>query len=173
MSIHNVDEVLWLSGKFPTAAASLGSRLYAHRRSTAEEDYDDALMLLQFDRELRAQIEVSRNHVSGYRTETWIFGEKGRIQIGRFEQDPSVVRVEAYGASECIESRGYPMPSHGEDLPEFVGRFGPAYKAELADFVDCCARGAEFAVTHRDALQAMEVIELADRRVLGLGPRVQ
>jgi predicted dehydrogenase len=70
MSVHNVDEILWLTGRAPKAAAAVGSRLYGHRVSTCVEDFDDALLLMWFERELTAQVQVSRNHVSGYRVET-------------------------------------------------------------------------------------------------------
>ena len=43
-------------------------------------------------------------------------------------------------------------------VPEFVDRFGPAYKAELAEFIERCLAGQPFAVTHRDAANAQEVI---------------
>ena len=43
-------------------------------------------------------------------------------------------------------------------LPEFIDRFGPAYKAELAAFIECCRSGASFPTTHHDGLRAQEVI---------------
>src|SRR5579875_1028682 len=97
MSIHNVDELLWLTGRMPRSAAVIGSRIYSHRLTTCQEDFDDALLYLWFEEELTAQIQVSRNHVSGYRNETIIFGEDGQIHVGHFEQKPFEVLVEAYG----------------------------------------------------------------------------
>ena len=88
MSVHNVDEVLWMTGKRPHAAGSMGSLIYSQGFSPVKEDFDDGYIRLWFDDRMIAQIEVSRNHVSGYRVETWIFGEKGQIHIGRFEQKP-------------------------------------------------------------------------------------
>ena len=46
---------------------------------------------------MSAQVSVTRNHVSGYRVETWIFGEEGQIHIGRFEHRHLEVMVEVYG----------------------------------------------------------------------------
>jgi hypothetical protein len=43
-------------------------------------------------------------------------------------------------------------------VPEFVARFGAAYKAELARFLECCAGDEPFPITHRDGLAAQEVI---------------
>ena len=161
MSIHNVDEILWLTGQMPRAALAMGSRIYSHRLTTCQEDFDDALLYLWFSSGMVAQVQVSRNHVSGYRNETLIFGEEGQIHVGRFDQKPFEIAVEAYGRrgrSEPLAVRTFGMRNYGRPLPEFVDRFGPAYKAELAAFIDCCRSGAPFPTSHRDGLRAQEVI---------------
>ena len=159
MSVHNVDEVLWITGQMPEAAAAGGTRLFSHRLTTAQEDYDDGFLHMWFQGELAAQIQVSRNHVSGYRVETWIFGETGQIHVGRFEQNRFEVAVEVYGRRELVQRDLYIMRNYGDGMPEFVDRFGPAYKAGLAAFVAHVSRNEPFQVTHRDGLKAMEVIE--------------
>ncbi len=170
MSVHNVDEILWLAGRAPTRALAIGSRLYSHQFTTCVEDFDDALLYLWFESDLVAQIQVSRNHVSGYRVETLLFGEEGQIHIGRFEQKPFEIVVEAYGRrgrSEPLAYQKFPMRNYGRPLPEFVDRFGAAYKAELAAFVKCCRTGAPFPTTHRDGVRAQEVISAGMRAVIG------
>ena len=163
MSVHNVDEILWMTGKFPQSAGSMGSLIYSQDFSPVKEDFDDGFIRLWFDDRMIAQIEVSRNHVSGYRVETWIFGEKGQIHIGRFEQKPLEVVVETYGPDKPIDRKAFHMRDYGRLVPEFVDRFGPAYRAELAHFVEQCRKGEPFAVDHNDGLRAMEVIDAALR----------
>ena len=163
MSVHNIDEILWLLGKTPLRAAALGDRLYSHRLTTANEDFDDGLICLWFEGELAGQVQVSRNHRPGYRVETWVFGEEGIIHVGHFEQRRFEVVVEAYGPEKTIEKQTYPMRNYGGPMPEFVDRFGEAYKAELKEFVERCVLGAPFTVTHRNGLAAMEVIDAANR----------
>lgn len=166
MSVHNVDEILWLLGRMPERAAAIGNCLYSRKLSTAVEDFDDALLYLWFSGELAAQVQVTRNHVSGYRVETWLFGEEGQIHIGRFEHRHFEVVVEAYGRRDRktpLERRTFSMRDYGEPLPEFVDRFGAAYKAEVAEFVQRCVSGEPFPVTHRDGVQAMEVIDAGMR----------
>ena len=173
MSIHNVDEVLWLTGKMPRAAAMLGSRIYSHRLTTCEEDFDDALLYLWFEEELVAEIQVGRNHVAGYRTETVIYGEEGEIQVDRFEQNPREVVVNAYGRrgrAEPLAHRAFTMRNYGSSLPEFVERFGLAYKAELAAFIACCRSGQPFPVTAGDGVRAQQVIQAGMRSELRPGP---
>jgi len=169
MSVHNVDEILWLAGKMPRAALAIGSRIYSHRLTTCQEDFDDALLYLWFDGEMVAQVQVSRNHVSGYRVETMIFGEEGQIHVGRFEQNPFEVVVEAYGRrgrAEPIAKRVFATRDYGRPLPEFIDRFGPAYKAELAAFIECCRTGQPFPTSHRDGLRAQQVISAGMERVI-------
>lgn len=169
MSVHNVDEVLWLTGKMPKAAAVIGSRIYSHKLTTADEDFDDALMYLWFEDQLAAQIQVSRNHVSGYRVESIIFGETGQIHVGHFDQKFFEISVEVYGrrgASEPISTKTFSMRNYGKPLAEFIDRFGPAYKAEVASFVECCESGKPFPITHRDGLRAQQVIAAGMKSVI-------
>jgi predicted dehydrogenase len=161
MAVHNVDEILWFLGKRPCAAFATATPLYSHRLTSANEEFDDGFIQLWFDGELSAQIQVSRNHVSGYRVETWIYGEEGQIHIGPFHQDPHEVILEVYGRSRPITVERFPLERYGQPVPEFVDRFGLAYQAELAHFVDCCLLGKSFGVDQNDGLAAMEVIEAA------------
>jgi myo-inositol 2-dehydrogenase/D-chiro-inositol 1-dehydrogenase len=176
MSVHNDDEVLWLSGRKPTSATAIGSRIYSHRLTTCNEDFDDALMLLDFGDDhgkgqgegqsegLIAQIQVTRNHVSGYRGETVIYGEQGLIRIGCFNQKLLEVTVEAFGrrdATEPIAVRKFEMRRYGQPLPEFIDRYGAAYKQELKTFLECCRDEKPFPVTHLDGLRAQEIVAAA------------
>lgn len=161
MSVHNVDEILWLTGATPRSSLAIGSRLSSYQRTTCQEDFDDALLYVWFENDMLAQIQVSRNHVSGYRVETIVFGEEGQIHIGRFEQNPLDVIVETYGKrgrSEPVARQVFSMRRYEGVQPEFVDRFGPAYKAELQTFIECCQSGASFPTSHRDGLRAQEVI---------------
>lgn len=169
MSVHNVDEILWFTGRMPTAALAIGSRIHSHRLTTAQEDFDDAQLYLWFDGPLVAEIQVGRNHVSGYRVETLLFGEEGQIQIGRFDQKPFEIAVEAYGRrgrAEPLAHRVFQMQKYGRPLPEFVDRFGAAYKGEMAAFIECCRAGTPFPVTHRDGVRAQQVISAGMQRVI-------
>jgi myo-inositol 2-dehydrogenase/D-chiro-inositol 1-dehydrogenase len=170
MSIHNVDEILWLTGRNPSKALTIGSRIYSHALTTCLEDFDDALLYLWFDSDLVGQIQVGRNHVSGYRVETIMFGEKGQIHVGRFDQKPFDILVEAYGRrgqTKPLAYRSFEMRDYHRSLPEFVDRFGAAYKAELATFIECCATSKPFPITHRDGLRAQEVISTGMRATIG------
>ncbi len=161
MAVHNVDEILWLCGQRPRAAFATATPLYSHRLTSANEEFDDGFIQLWFDAEFSAQIQVSRNHVSGYRVETWIYGEEGQIHLGSFRQDPHEVVLEVYGRSKPIAHERFSLEIYDRPVPEFVDRFGLAYQAELAHFVDCCLLDKPFGVDQNDGLAAMEVIDAA------------
>ncbi|MBI4873202.1 MAG: Gfo/Idh/MocA family oxidoreductase [Acidobacteria bacterium] len=164
MSVHNVDEVLWFTGRLPDCAASGGSSVCARRiQPETEDEYDDGFIRLWFGDDAIAEVQVTRNHVSGYRIETWIFGTEGQIHIGRFEQDRHKVLLEAYGRQQVIERKEFVMPNYGDALPEFVHRFGPAYKEEVHTFVRCCVDETPFPISHKDGLRAMEIIAAAQQ----------
>jgi predicted dehydrogenase len=59
------------------------------------------------------------------------------------------------------------MRDYQRPLPEFVDRFGAAYKAELAAFIECCRNGAPFPTTHRDGLRAQEAISAGMQGMFG------
>jgi predicted dehydrogenase len=161
MAVHNVDEVVWFSGRKPKLALAIGSRIYSHKLTKCQEDFDDALMILDFGDELIAQIQVTRNHVSGYRGETVIYGEKGLIRIGCFNQKVLEVTVEAYGTQEAMDPlafKKFEMRRYDQPLPEFINRFGEAYKEELRTFLNCCRDGKPFPITHLDGLRAQEIV---------------
>ena len=161
MSVHNVDEILWLSGSMPDRALVVGSVLHNKHVASCKEDFDDAMLYMWFGEEILGQVQVTRNHVSGYRVETAIYGDQGQIQIGRFAQNPREIIVEAFGRrgkNEPTCRKVFPGGQGRPDSPEFVDRFGPAYKAETAAFLECCRLGLFFPMTHRDGLRAQRVI---------------
>jgi myo-inositol 2-dehydrogenase/D-chiro-inositol 1-dehydrogenase len=170
MSVHNVDEILWLVGRMPDRALAVGSVLHNKHIASCKEDFDDAMLYLWFGDEVMGQVQVTRNHVSGYRVETAIYGDKGQIQIGRFAQRPQEIVVEAFGRrgqSEPLVRKVFPGGNGGPGAPEFVDRFGPAYKAEAAAFLECCRLDAKFPTTHHDGLRAQQVIAAGMRAVYG------
>ena len=118
-----------------------GARLYNQKISSVREEIDDAFVQLWLADDAIGQIQVSRNHVAGYRNETSIYGEEGMIRVGHFQEDPLKVQFEAYGRGVLIERRSFRLRDYGDGVPVFIQRFGPAYKAEVAHFAEQCMQG--------------------------------
>lgn len=160
MGVHNADEILWLTRRSPTQIAGFGARLHNQQIvDVTAEDFDDAFVQMWFDQDMTAQLQVSRNHVAGYRNECLLFGRAGRIHVGHFDDDPLQVRLGVIGLDhERLELATFDLRDYERSVPVFIRRFGPAYKAEAADFVDRCNKKEPFAVTHREGLSAMQIV---------------
>ena len=161
MAIHNVDELLWLSGQKPSHIRHTGSRIYSHALTNVDEDFDDALLQFQLGEGAIGQIQVSRNHVAGYRCETWVYGEEGMVHVGEFHQNDREVLAEAFGRDRAPEKQIFPLPPTASGAPEFVARFGPSYARELEVFLDHLTEKTAFPVDQNDGLRATEVLENA------------
>ena len=61
------------------------------------------------------------------------------------------------------------MRDYGRSVPEFVERFGLAYKAELAAFISCCQSNQSFPVSQRDGVRAQQVIRAGMQSVVRPG----
>lgn len=169
MSVHNVDEVIWLLGRRPNRVRAVGANLHNHRITPVREDCDDALMHLQFGDTAVALVQVSRNHVAGYRNETWVYGDRGVLHVGAFTEDAHLVAVDAIGPDGLIARETFRLRTYGPDAPVFIQRFGEAYRAEVEDFVDRCIQDAPFAVTHVDGLNAVLVAYAGSRALAADG----
>ena len=105
-----------------------------------------------------AQVQVSRNHVTGYRNETYLYGESGLIHVGAFRGNAGILTVEHYGREGLIDCHSFETRDHGRDVPVFITRFGTAYAAELDDFIGKCLKDQAFSVNHDDGLWALQVV---------------
>ncbi len=166
MSVHNIDEVVWFLGERPDRATATASRLYNTGIASVEEDFDDGLVCLWFPGGAAAQVQVSRNHVAGYRNETWVYGDRGVVHVGAFQEDPLRVDVEALVRGQATVRETFRMRAYDSPVvPVFVERYGPAYYAEVAHFIDCVTREEPFGVTHEDGLEALRIVEAVTRAV--------
>ena len=172
MGVHNADEVIWLTGKVPRSVTGMGARLHNQKVSSVAEDFDDVFIQMWLEEDAIAQVQVGRNHVAGYRNETCVYGDEGVIQVGHFQENPLEVRFEAYGRGSVIDRQVFRMRDYGREVPVFIERFGPAYSAEIAHFVEQCRNGGSFSVDQRDGLRAQTVVDAGKRSLLGAGDAV-
>jgi myo-inositol 2-dehydrogenase/D-chiro-inositol 1-dehydrogenase len=157
MSVHNIDEICWLLGALPDRVAAFGALLYNQKITTVKEDLDDAFLQMSFCGDRLGQIQVSRNHVAGYRNETWVYGPEGGIHVGHFSGDPLTVELEVFRKKGVTDRRRFTLRPYEENVPVFIQRFGEAYKAEAEAFIDACLTGAPFSVGPMEGLRAQEI----------------
>lgn len=155
MGAHDFDLARWLMGEVKTVHAIGGTLAYPEMKAVG--DIDNAIVDLVFENNTLGVVQLSRNAVFGYDIRAEIWGTKGSIQIGYHRQTP-ILMMTAAGITHDV-------------VPYFMERFENAYVAQVRDFVDRVAGGAEPAITGADALAALR-ISLAANRSFQLGTPV-
>ncbi len=158
MGVHLVDLHYWLLGREAQAVRKVtarGSYLYQYRNS--RKDFDDARLETELgDGVVLGIINVSRNRVAGYVTETMAYGSEGEMTIrGTYGGGSVVVKVTKpkWGVVECKRFKNK-MVWPGQC---FLSRHGRAYWAELDYFARQCLRKGNFCVTHIEGMKALNV----------------
>lgn len=172
MGIHVADEAIWLTGEFPNEVwASLH-----HTRgydSPVDEGGDTAFVMFTTPSGVLGRLDVSRTHSSGYNNETYIIGTNGTIHTGRFAGYPGLIHVEVWQADGTLHpaSKTFEMTNLTRPYPEFLPRFDIAYARAHEQFRADLERGAAFAVTQNEVLDAQVFVEAANRSAQQAGVR--
>jgi scyllo-inositol 2-dehydrogenase (NAD+) len=142
MGIHDFDLLRWLMQdevqRVYTESASL---VYPELLNIG--DVDNAMINVRFERGGLGNVEVSRTAHYGYDIQCNVIGTKGALQIGYLQETP-VLLLNRQGA-------------HHDVVPYFAERFGPAYTAQIAHFVECLRDGKAPMVTSKDARAALQI----------------
>jgi myo-inositol 2-dehydrogenase / D-chiro-inositol 1-dehydrogenase len=172
MGIHVADEAIWLLDEFPNEvwASMHHTRGYA---SPIDEGGDTAFVTFTTPSGVLGRLDLSRTHSSGYNNETYLIGTKGTIHTGRFAGYPGPVHVEVWQADGKLHSASqtFEMTSLPRPFPEFLPRFDIAYARAHQQFRESLERGAAFAVTQNEVLDAQVFAEAAHRSAQYAGKR--
>lgn len=148
MGIHDFDVVRWLMAddveRVYTETASL-----VYPELTTVSDVDSAQITLKFAGGGLGNIEVSRTAKYGYDIRGEIVGTEGTLQIG-YLQETAVLTMTQAGVRHDV-------------VPHFPQRFGPAYTAQIASFVQCVREDKAPMVTAADARAALQAAIAATR----------
>ena len=145
MAIHDFDLGRWLMDAEVQRVYTEGGTLAFLQLNTVG-DIDNAVVNMRFVNGGLGNVEVSRNAIYGYDIRTEILGTEGGINVGYYRQTPLLVMT-----GDGI---------HYDMVPYIVERFGDAYRAQTADFVERVRNDRAPAVNARDARAAL-VIGLA------------
>jgi len=148
MITHEFDLVSWLLGFPPERLAAFGATLYFNI-----EDYDNALINIEFRGGPIVNIEATRCSVYGHDLRLEILGTEGLIKM---ENTPE---TQVYFYGKHGSSR---MPR----LPWFAERFSNAYYMEMESFIDAIARDENPLPNEEDGLRACILSEAAKRSAL-------
>lgn len=160
MGIHVADEVIWLTGEFPS---SVWARLFEARDyySPIDEGGNTAFVGFKTPGGIIGRLDLSRTHSSGYNNETYIIGTKGTLHVGRFSGYPGPVPVELWTSEGKLHemSRVFEMSYPKGDYPEFLPRFKKAYLGAHSHFQEAVSKKEPFSVTQNDVLKAQVLVE--------------
>lgn len=172
MGIHVADEAIFLSGEFPNEvwASVHHTRGY---NSPIDEGGDTAFVTFTTPSGMLGRLDLSRTHSSGYNNETYIIGVEGTIHTGRFAGYPGPIHVEVWRPDGKLhpDSKTFEMTYLKGKYPEFLPRFDTAYRRAHQQFREDIERGAAFAVTQNEVLDAQVFAEAAQRSAQHAGMR--
>ena len=141
MGIHDFDLARWFIGEIESVYSSGGVLAYPEMEPTG--DIDNAVASLRFENGTLGVIDLTRNGVYGYDIRTEILGTAGTIKIGYLRETPL----------QLLKKEGV---CH-DAVPFFMERFGPAYVAQLQDFVDNLLNSKPPAITCEDGIEALRI----------------
>lgn len=149
-SIHDFDVIRWLLGseveEVYAAGAVRGFEVFAKY-----DDVDTAVAALRMSTGPLGVMTVARHDPLGYDIRAELFGSRDSVSVGLGPRTPL----------RSVEP-GVPPPT-GPAWPDFIERFGEAYRAEIVEFVRVARGEAPSPCTARDGVQALRVAEAATR----------
>lgn len=149
MAIHDFDLVRWYMGaEVERVYTEVASLVYPELQTVG--DVDNAMINLRFTNGGLGNIEATRTAPYGYDIQATVVGTKGTLQIGYLQETPLLLMTKEGGVQHDV-------------VPHFPERFGTAYTAQIAHFVDCLTLGVKPAVTPLDARAALQAAIAATR----------
>lgn len=149
-NVHDFDIIRYVTGREVVSVYATGANKGADFFGEAG-DVDTAAALLTLDDGTLVLTSSTRYNGGGHDVRMEIHAEKGAVAVGL---DDSL----AFRSAE--EGVGFPR---GPQNWSFMERFRPAYRAELAAFLDVAIGRTRSPCTVDDALQAFRVAEACER----------
>ena len=146
-AIHDLDSIRFLTGLEVVEVFATASTLVLP--DGGEGFADTAVTALRLQTGALAVITNSLRAAYGYEVSVEVMGERGKVEVG-YERQTAVRRLTAEGVQH-------------DHVVRFRDRFGEAYVAELAHFVDCVANDREPEATGADGRAALALSLLAQR----------
>ncbi|MGX1134187.1 myo-inositol 2-dehydrogenase/D-chiro-inositol 1-dehydrogenase [Streptomyces glaucescens] len=148
--IHDFDIARWVTGREVVEVYATGSDA-GPPMFRAAGDVDTGAALLTLDDGTLVTATAARLNGAGYDVRMELAGELDQIAVGLDDRTP-IASTEPTGPPAA------PRPWTG-----FLERFGPAYEAELAAFVEVVRGERANPCDGREALQALRIAEACER----------
>jgi myo-inositol 2-dehydrogenase / D-chiro-inositol 1-dehydrogenase len=148
-AVHDFDSIRWLTGREVTQVYAAGANKGGGFIEAAG-DVDTACAMLTLDDGTLAVVNCGRYNGAGHDVRLEVLGSAGSICAGLDDHLP--LRPAEPGVN---------FPA-GTPCRQFMDRFGAAYQAELAAFIEVAAGRAASPCTLEDALEAFYVAEACE-----------
>jgi myo-inositol 2-dehydrogenase/D-chiro-inositol 1-dehydrogenase len=147
--IHDFDMLRWVSGREVVQVYAAGSDAGPSMFREAN-DIDTGAAVLTFDDGMLATATATRMNGAGYDVRMELSGELDQIAVGLDDRTP-IASTEPAGP-----------PPADKPWTGFLERFGPAYEAELAAFVEVVRGERANPCDGREALEALRIAEACE-----------
>jgi myo-inositol 2-dehydrogenase/D-chiro-inositol 1-dehydrogenase len=147
--IHDFDMLRWVSGREVVQVYATGSDAGPAMFREAG-DIDTGAAVLTFDDGMLATATATRVNGAGYDVRMELSGELDQIAVGLDDRTP-IASTEPAGP-----------PPADKPWTGFLERFGPAYEAELAAFVEVVRGERANPCDGREALEALRIAEACE-----------
>jgi myo-inositol 2-dehydrogenase/D-chiro-inositol 1-dehydrogenase len=148
LSIHDIDAIRFVTGEDVIEVYADGSVMETEWFAS-HDDVDAAVAVLRLSSGSLAILSGTRRDPRGYDVRLEVFGTVDSIAVGVDDRTPL----------RSVE----PVPGPaGPEYTDFIDRFGPAYRGELAAFLDAVREGGESPCPVTDARAALAVAIAAD-----------
>jgi myo-inositol 2-dehydrogenase / D-chiro-inositol 1-dehydrogenase len=148
-AVHDFDAIRWVTGREVMQVYATGSNR-GEEFFLAAGDVDTACAVLTLDDATLAIVSCARYNGAGYDVRLEALGSAGSVSAGLDDQMP---------LRSAEPGERFPA---GPAYRDFMQRFGPAYAAELAAFIDVAAGRAASPCAPEDALEACYVAEACE-----------
>lgn len=147
--VHDFDALHWMAGARAVRVSAQGTP-FGGAMYSEHGDVDAAVVQLEFANGVLAQATGLRSNGQGYDCRLEAFGTHGAVCAG-------------LGPNPPLRSTEPDVPAPAETHRGYPDRFGPAYRAELAHFLDVIRGAAANRTPISDGLHPLEIALAAER----------
>lgn len=165
MMIHDLDLSRWYLQSEPIKVYAQGGVLM--HSYLKDIDLDEAIVIVDFEDDKMAVLEVSRNCKYGYDARHEVIGDKGAVMVGPLRKRPYSLFTSFSNEEKQFEYGKEKELCDSRKIEEFcpnpLVRYQDSYVAEFEYFAEHVIKGIKPELTAYDGYMALKICEAANR----------